>query len=82
MYCEGEGLRASSGDSHHDNRPWGGKGALPYTLACTAKSRPGLGPTPNVNRGKRKEKKLVVLPKLDCPATYIGYLSRVSTSLC
>jgi hypothetical protein len=49
---------ASSGDHHHDNRPWG---TLPYTLACTVKSRSGLVSTPNVNRGK-KEKKLVVLP--------------------
>jgi hypothetical protein len=77
MYCEGKGLRASSCDSHHDNRPWGGKGA-----SYTEKSRPGLGPTPNVDREKRKEKKLVALPKLGCLATYIGYLSRVSTSLC
>jgi hypothetical protein len=59
---------------------------LPYTLACTVKSRPGLGPTPNVNRGKKKrkrkkkkkkKKKLVVLPKLDCLATYIGYVSPI-----
>jgi hypothetical protein len=56
---------------------------LPYTLACTVKSRP----TPNVNRGKKKkkkkkERKVVVLPKLGCLATYIGYVSRTSTYLC
>jgi hypothetical protein len=56
-------------------------------LACTVMSRPGLGPTPNVNRGKKKkekkkQKKLVVLPKLGCLATYTGYVSSVSTYLC
>jgi hypothetical protein len=60
---------ASCGDNHHDDRPWGRKGILLYTLARTAKSRSGLVSTPNVNRGKKKEKKLVVLPKL-------GYIAR------
>jgi hypothetical protein len=55
---------------------------LPYTLACMVKSRSGLASTPNVNRGKKKEKKLVVLPKLGCLATYIGYVPRVSTYPC
>jgi hypothetical protein len=59
---------------------------LPHTLVCTVKSRPSLGPTLDVNREKKKkkakEKKLVVLPKLGCLATYIGYVSRVSTYLC
>jgi hypothetical protein len=27
-------------------RPWGSKGTLPYTLACTVKSRSGLAWTP------------------------------------
>jgi hypothetical protein len=70
----------SSGDNHNNNRPWGGKGTSPYVLACTVKSRPSLGPMSNVN--KEKEKKLVVLPKLGCLATYIGYISRISTCLC
>jgi hypothetical protein len=84
--CEGEGLRASSGDNHNNSRPWGGKGTLLYTLACMVNSRPGLGPTPNVNREKKKKKKkkkkLVVLPKLGCLASYIGYVPRVSTYPC
>jgi hypothetical protein len=64
---------ASCGHNHHDNRPWGQKGTLPYMLACTVKSRSGLVSTPSVSRGKKREKKLVVLPKLGCLATYIGY---------
>ena len=35
-----------------------------YTLACKVKSRPSLGPTLDVSRVKKKEKKVVVLPKL------------------
>jgi hypothetical protein len=31
---------------------------------------------------KKKEKELVVLPELGCLATYIGYVSHVSTCLC
>jgi hypothetical protein len=31
---------------------------------------------------KKKKKKLVVLPKLGCLASYIGYVPRVSTYLC
>jgi hypothetical protein len=67
-----------------------GKGTLPYTLACTVKSRPGLRRRPTAKREKKKEeeeeeeeeeKKLVVLPELTCLATYIGYVSRVSTCL-
>ena len=53
--------------------PGGRWGTLPYTLACTVKSRSGLVSTPNVNRRKKREKKLVVLPKLGYLATYIGY---------
>jgi hypothetical protein len=78
---EEEGLRASSGDNHNNSRPWGGKRNLLYTLACMVNSGPGQGPTPNVNREKKK-KKLVVLPKLGCLASYIGYVPRVSTYLC
>jgi hypothetical protein len=42
---KGRVCEASSGDNHNVNRPWDGKGTLPCTLARTAKSRPGLGPT-------------------------------------
>ena len=59
-----------------------------YTLACMVKSRPGLAWTLDADRErkkkkkkKKKEKKLVVLPKRGCLATYIGYVSRVSTYL-
>ena len=72
--------RASSSHNHNTNRPWGRRGTLPYMLACTVKPRLGLGPTLDVNREK-KEKKLVPLSKLGCLATYIGYVSRVSTYL-
>jgi hypothetical protein len=75
-------LGGSLSHNHHDNRPWGQKGTLPYTLACTVKSGSGLASTPNVNRGEEEGKKLVVLPQLGCLATYIGYSSHVSTSLC
>jgi hypothetical protein len=54
-------VMASCGYNYHDNRPWG------------QKSRSALASTPNVNRGKKREKKLVVLLKLGCLATYIGY---------
>ena len=37
-YCEGVGSWASYSNN---DKPWEGKGTLPYTLACTVKSRPG-----------------------------------------
>jgi hypothetical protein len=39
---KGRVWRASSGYNHNNNRPLG---TLPYTLACTVKSRLGLGST-------------------------------------
>jgi hypothetical protein len=36
--------------------PGGRWGTLPYTPACTVKSRSGLVSTPNVNRRKKREK--------------------------
>jgi hypothetical protein len=55
---------------------------LPYTLACYDKAQAGSRPTPNVNREKKREKKSILLPKLGRLATYIGYVSHVSTYLC
>jgi hypothetical protein len=40
--CEGEYVWASYGDNNNDNESGGGEKTLPYTLACTVKSR--LGP--------------------------------------
>jgi hypothetical protein len=54
------------------------------TLACTVKSRLGSHrpPAPKGEKKKKKKKKkkkeVCCLPELDCLATYIGYVSRVS----
>jgi hypothetical protein len=73
--------------SYGDNSNWsgGGKGTLQCTLACTVKSRPGPRRHHTAKREEEEEEKgkeLVVLPELGCLATYIGYVSRVSTCLC
>src|SRR2546423_15423044 len=64
---------------NNTNQPWGRKGTLPYTLACTVKSRPS--PTSNLTskREEREEKDACWLPKLGWLATYVGYLPCVST---
>jgi hypothetical protein len=45
--------------NNNDDQPWWRKGTLPYTLACTLKSRPSPTPILTTER-KRKRKKLVL----------------------
>jgi hypothetical protein len=42
----------------------------------------GKGTFANTRGPREKKKELIVLPELGCLATYIGYVSRVSTYLC
>jgi len=45
---------------------------LPYSVACTVNSRPSLGATKRPSERKKKEKELLVLPKLGCLIIYIS----------
>src|SRR2546421_2163253 len=56
-YCEGVGSWASYSKNNNNNKPWEGKGTLPYTLACTAKSRPGSRRHQMAKREKERERK-------------------------
>jgi hypothetical protein len=78
MYWEGIGFVE---DNNNDDRPWGRKGTLPYTLACMVKS--GSSPTSTVTtkREEKGEKDACWLPELGCLATYVGYVPCVSTCL-
>src|ERR1700740_2908636 len=66
--------RVVEDDINNNNQPWGRKGTLPYTLACTVKSRPR--PTSNLTtkREEKGEKDACWLPKLGWLATYVGYV--------
>jgi hypothetical protein len=55
---------------------------LPYTLACTVKSRPGSRRHRTAKREEEERAGLSVLPALGCLATYRGYVSCVSICLC
>ena len=46
---------------NNNNQDWGRKGTLPYTLACTVKSRPSTAPTTDY-QGKKSEGKMSSLP--------------------
>jgi hypothetical protein len=71
-YCEGLGSWENNNNNHH---PWGRKGTLPYTLACTIKSRPSRTSPLMTNREEGEGKDVSCLPELDCPS----YLCRLCT---
>jgi hypothetical protein len=75
IYCEGVGSWRTTTTTN----PWGRKGTLPYTLACTVKSRPRTTSSLTTKRGKERERCLF-LPELGCLATYVGYVPYVSLS--
>lgn len=69
FYCKGAGSWASHGNN---NKPWGGRWALPYHIRGTAKSRPGSRWHQTSKREEEEQGKsgaLVALPELDCLAT-------------
>jgi hypothetical protein len=55
-----------------------GTGTLPYTLACTVKSRSSLALTLMTKREEKKEKRSLLLPELGSLASYVGYVPCVS----
>ena len=67
-------------NNNNNNEPWGRKGTLPYTLACTVKSGSGLASILATKR-EEEEKKYMLLPELGCLATYVGYGPPVSVCL-
>jgi hypothetical protein len=64
VYCEGVGLWASYSNNNNNNKPWEGKGTLPYTLACTVKSRPSSRRHQTAKREEEEKGGLSVLPEL------------------
>jgi hypothetical protein len=64
-YYEGVGSWDDNINNNNDSQPWGRKGSLPYTLACTANSRPD--PTPNLTtKREKREEKDVSMANLYC----------------
>ena len=57
-----------------NNQPWGKKGTLPYTLACTVKSRPGPMSNLTTRKEEKGEKDACWPPKLGWLATYVDYV--------
>jgi hypothetical protein len=59
--------------NHHDYRPWGSMGD--FAVHASVYGKVQAGPSVDI-RGQiegRRGKRLVLLPKLGCLATYIGY---------
>jgi hypothetical protein len=56
-----------------DNKPWGRERTLPYTLACTVKSRLGLAPTLMTKMEEKEEKDASSCPSW-AASTYVGYV--------
>jgi hypothetical protein len=77
LYCEGVGSWRRT--TTITTSPWGRKRTLPYTLACTVKSRPRTASNLTTKRGKGRERCLF-LPELGCLATYVDYVPYVSLS--
>ena len=62
------------GDNNNsDNKPWGRKRTLPYTLACTVNSRLGLASTLMTKDEKKEEKGASACPSWAVSA-YVGYV--------
>jgi hypothetical protein len=68
-------------NNNNNNQSWGRKGSLPYTLACTVKSRPSPQSILAIKREERKEEDACCLPSLGCLATYVGCVLCVSVCL-
>jgi hypothetical protein len=83
-YYEGVGSWASYSNNNKKKKKksWEGEETLPYTLACTVKSRPGSRRHQMAKREEEEKAGLSVLPELGCLATYRGYVSHVSICLC
>ena len=60
---------------NNTNQPWGRKGTLPYTLACTVKSRP----SPTSNLTSKREEKGRERCLFAAQAGLASYLCRLST---
>jgi hypothetical protein len=68
-------------NNNGDNKPWVRKRTLPYTLACTVKSRLGLAPILMTKKEEKEEKDACCMPRLGCLATYVGYVPCASVCL-
>jgi hypothetical protein len=60
-------------NNNSDNKPWGGKRTLPYTLVCTVNSRLGLTSTLMTKNEKKEEKDACACPGW-AVSTYVGYV--------
>jgi hypothetical protein len=50
--------------NNNDDQPWWRKGTLPYTLACTLKSRPSPTPILTTERKRKRKKPVLALAGL------------------
>ena len=66
---------------NNTDQPWGRRGTLPYTLACTVKPRSGPTSKLTTKREEEEEKDACWLPELGWLATHVGYAPCVSTCL-
>jgi hypothetical protein len=69
-------------NNNNNDQPRRTEGTLPYTLACTVKSRPSPTSILATKRGRdMEEKDACGLPKLGWLATYVGYVPCLPTCL-
>jgi hypothetical protein len=64
-----------------NNQPWERKGTLLYTLACTVKFKLSLTLNLTTKRKGKGREGCPPLPELGWLATYVSYISCVSTYL-
>ena len=77
--CERGGFRIVE-DSNNNNQPWGRKGTLPYTLACTVKSRPSPNVTPNDQERRMERGRCFLLARAGL-SSYLSWLCTMCVSL-
>jgi hypothetical protein len=63
-----------------NNKSWGRKGPLPYTLACTVKSKSSLASLPTTKTEDKEEKKVIVPARVGL-SSYLCRLYPVCVSL-
>jgi hypothetical protein len=68
-------------NNNNNDQPRRTEGTLPYTLACTVKSRPSPTSILMTEREEKEEKAACRLPVLGCLAIYVGYVPCVSVCL-
>jgi hypothetical protein len=68
-------------NNYNSNNPRERKGTLPYTLACTVKSRPSRASPLMTEREEGEGEEGCSLSDVGCLSTYVGYVPYVSICL-